>query len=929
MKTSEHAASSEKKTGIRGEDIHKWIDGFFDYDSLKRFLRDESKPGYNPYAHRQFRHCYEALEDAYKEFEHKYTHDQIKAVFECHLKDDYDGYLPTRDDFINGTFKEKYHEEEVVGSKDSILSADELNQYFKGKRTSTFRDPNRKLSSMFRLKIVMPTVVAIVLFVTSVFAIIVPMFRANVMDNKKEMIKELTAASISIIVEKIRLFENGELTEAEAKKNALKEIEDMRYGEENKDYFWITDMTPKMLMHPYRAELTGKDLSDYKDRENKSGKKLFVEAVKLVKKDGEGYLQYMWQWKDDSTRIAPKLSYVKGIPEWGWIIGTGIYINDVTDEINELSFNLFLVFAIISLVLIALLTYVIMQSFKIDSGLIKAESGLKEAKNRYRALVEASNEGHLLVMEGKGIYSNHRLKKLLGIEEDVFKKKLTELIPGDLQTNEYAISQLEEIEKGNITDIEFEAQIRADDTRLIDVIFSSSKIFFSQKKGCIISVRPIVRKNANFYLESYIGTKYHPGSLFISKKAGEVCSPIGDEPIDTDFVFIKHDTPVYEALAIMKDKGQSVLCVKNESDEIIGKLGYSDIAMMYSELPTGILYTIKNSSSFAKIVKALERMPELVMEFTRQGAASEVIRETIGIVYQNAIGKIIKLSINEMELPDIKFSFLSLGSTARHEMTLFSDQDNAIIFEDVDDKDLQKVRMQFLNLAEKVCNKMQKSGYPYCPGGVMAVNPKWCLSLKEWKLQFRKWISNATPDSLLNIHVFFDRDPVYGEDNLTEELNHYIRDLLLEHKDFFIHYARNCLTYREPITYFGTLKAETKQGVKSINLKECILPIVNFARIYSLRYNITDPSTKVRLEKLTKLGVIQDKANQELTYLFNHLWNLRFFNQMVAHEGLRSVNDELNTEHLSEVEKTNLKNVLSMLSKYQTKINYDFLGGSA
>jgi CBS domain-containing protein len=382
-------------------------------------------------------------------------------------------------------------------------------------------------------------------------------------------------------------------------------------------------------------------------------------------------------------------------------------------------------------------------------------------------------------------------------------------------------------------------------------------------------------------------------------------------------------------LAILKDTKKNTLYVKNEMNEIIGKLGYDDIALMYSELPTGIMYTIKNSSSFAKIVTALERMPELVLEFTRQGASSEVIRETIAKVYETAVNKIINISLEEMDLPNIEYSFLSLGSTSRHEMTLFSDQDNAIIFEDVDDKDLQKVRIQFLNLAEKVCNKMQKSGYPYCPGGVMAVNPKWCLSLKEWKIQFQKWISNPQPESILNIHVFFDRNPVNGSNKLTEELNIYIQQLLKEHTDFFIHYARNCLSYREPISYFGTIKAETKEGVKSINLKECIMPIVNFARIYSLKYDITESGTKDRLKKLFNLGIIQESAYLELIYLFNHLWNLRFFNQMLAHEGLRSVNDELRMEHLTDVEKSNLKNILSEIRKYQAKINYDFLGGTA
>ena len=87
-------------------------------------------------------------------------------------------------------------------------------------------------------------------------------------------------------------------------------------------------------MHPYRKDLNNADLSNYKDP---TGKKLFVEFIKVVESNGEDYVDYMWQWKDDSTKIVPKLSFVKGFKKWGWVVGTGIYIEDVNDEISSLT----------------------------------------------------------------------------------------------------------------------------------------------------------------------------------------------------------------------------------------------------------------------------------------------------------------------------------------------------------------------------------------------------------------------------------------------------------------------------------------------------------------------------------------------------------------------------------------------------------------
>ena len=77
-----------------------------------------------------------------------------------------------------------------------------------------------------------------------------------------------------------------------------------------------------MVVHPYSPELNGKDLTDFRDS---NGKAIFVEFVKAVSSTGDSYVDYMWQWNDDSTRNVPKLSYVRLFEPWGWIIGTGIY----------------------------------------------------------------------------------------------------------------------------------------------------------------------------------------------------------------------------------------------------------------------------------------------------------------------------------------------------------------------------------------------------------------------------------------------------------------------------------------------------------------------------------------------------------------------------------------------------------------------------
>ncbi len=111
---------------------------------------------------------------------------------------------------------------------------------------------------------------------------------------------------------------------AARQQRALQILRGLRYGPEHKDYFWINDTTPRMIMHPYKPEMDGQDLSDYADP---NGKKLFVEGAKLCQARGAGFVVYYWP-KPGSDKPSPKISYMKLYQPWGWIIGSGVYLDE-------------------------------------------------------------------------------------------------------------------------------------------------------------------------------------------------------------------------------------------------------------------------------------------------------------------------------------------------------------------------------------------------------------------------------------------------------------------------------------------------------------------------------------------------------------------------------------------------------------------------
>lgn len=162
------------------------------------------------------------------------------------------------------------------------------------------------------------------------FFILLPKFYDIMLLQKKVAMKYNIEMIFNLINEYEERHLKGEFTLEESQKRALQRIKTMKYQNGN-NYFWVNDLQPKMIMHPTNSDLNGKDLSDYKDP---NGTKLFVNMVDLVKKETEGTVEYKWK-KPNSTEVSDKVSYVRLFKPWGWIVGTGIWSNDVDPQIKS------------------------------------------------------------------------------------------------------------------------------------------------------------------------------------------------------------------------------------------------------------------------------------------------------------------------------------------------------------------------------------------------------------------------------------------------------------------------------------------------------------------------------------------------------------------------------------------------------------------
>ena len=369
------------------------------------------------------------------------------------------------------------------------------------------------------------------------------------------------------------------------------------------------------------------------------------------------------------------------------------------------------------------------------------------------------------------------------------------------------------------------------------------------------------------------------------------------------------------------------LVVTDNGGKPVGMVGSRELVKLHSYSSVNLVREIDAADTVDCIIKANARLPLLIRTLIRSGVGAEQVTRTITTVTDSIGHRLVELAIEELGEPPARFAFIALGSEGRGEQTLATDQDNTIVFEDVDDDHLPEVTAYFNQLGNKVCDWLDAVGYHYCPGNIMAKNEKYCQPLSIWKRYFSKWIVEAGPQELLDVHIFFDFRTIYGPESLEESLQAHVMEQLKISKTFLLHFAENCLLYRPPVTLFG--KIAVKSGgdhAKTFDIKEAMKPIVNFARLYSIKHDIKETNTIERLKRLADIGVLTTDSLNELVHVYGSMMRLRFQHQSQEMANGREPGNHIDPNGLTELERAILKEAFSQINTYRNKISFDFKG---
>ncbi len=302
---------------------------------------------------------------------------------------------------------------------------------------------------------------------------------------------------------------------------------------------------------------------------------------------------------------------------------------------------------------------------------------------------------------------------------------------------------------------------------------------------------------------------------------------------------------------------------------------------MHCFSPTILINEINAAKDVHEVAASHARLSEIIKTLIDRGVHAKNITHIISSIADAVLDRLLHFALSESGVPPVAFAFVSLGSEGRGEQTLATDQDNAIIFEDVTEDRLDHVTNYFARLSTSICTGLDKVGYNFCKGNIMAMNPKWCQPLSTWKKYFSSWVAEANPQDLMELGIFFDFNCRYGEWQYVEEIKTHIKTIVKRRPVFFYLMAENTLLFKIPLNFFGNISVESKgPHADSFNIKHVMAMIVGFARIHAIQYSLDSTNTLQRLELLHGKGVFSTSTHSEIVESYNYLMKMRFRHQL-------------------------------------------------
>ena len=395
-----------------------------------------------------------------------------------------------------------------------------------------------------------------------------------------------------------------------------------------------------------------------------------------------------------------------------------------------------------------------------------------------------------------------------------------------------------------------------------------------------------------------------------------------------ELVSVEHHQLVFEAMLQMLRHNVHHLPVLKHHQPI-GVIALSDVIRYESRNSLFVVSSIFRQPDVDGLAALIGDVRASFTRMVSEDANSRMIGSSMAVIGRSFKQRLLELAEEQLGPPPVPYCFLALGSMARHEQLVVTDQDNALVL----DNGFDPARHDdyFKQLATFVCDGLARCGYSYCTGGVMATNAKWRQPLRVWEQYFTQWIERPTPETLLASSIFFDLDSVWGNEKWADRLRNLINRKARVNPRFLTCMARNALLRTPPLGFFKDFVVEADgRHTKAINLKRRgTAPMADLIRVHALAVGSQAQNSFERLQDVSSANILPRGRGQDLHDTLEFISTVRIRNQaddLVA--GLEPDNS-IEPDKLSAFERKTLRDAFLILSDAQTFLKFRYQSSRA
>jgi len=402
-----------------------------------------------------------------------------------------------------------------------------------------------------------------------------------------------------------------------------------------------------------------------------------------------------------------------------------------------------------------------------------------------------------------------------------------------------------------------------------------------------------------------------------------------DEPVSSvmsrNLHKISKDATAFEALISMTRLNVHHLPVMDR-DGVHGLISTSDVVRYQSANAIFLVGDVRTCDSVEALAQVARQLPELQVQIVASGASAYHLGQAISSVTDAITVRLIELAEARLGPPPVAYAWLAGGSQARREQTVHSDQDNALLLSDDARPEHDDY---FAALANFVNDGLHACGFVYCPGDVMARNPKWRQPFRVWRRYFDDWIARADRKSVMLAVNFFDTRVIHGDEMLHARLHAEAVRQAGQNSIFLSYLAGNALTNRPPLGFFRHLVLIAGgEHAKSLDVKHgAMIPLTDLARLQALAAGLPEINTIERLRAAAEIRAISTDGAANLEDAYEFIATLRARHQARQIRKGESPDNYVKPAELSALERNHLKNVFSVIRGMQSTIGQRYQTG--